>query len=1033
MGIVKVKAPDGNILRVKIAGDTITEAEKAALLERFSGQTGVQATAQPTAAVPTEPALPARDIDYDTGVQDMYFRKEFSKGDNEKERRARLEALGINADAIQVDQKGEFLLDRDLLSEDIKQKYNITGEGLMAIDEKKGFTKYDFADFYGEARGPLIGGLTASLAATGVGAIPAAIIAGGGTALGYLFDEYQESNEGLRRETDEDLGYGVLREFALGGVGEFAGRGLASILGRVFKGSGSESANEARAAAREIIAAGGRPTVRGANEAPILGRLQAIYEGVFPNKRAARENADFVARELSERLQKAGYSGKSTDPDSLLALLNKDIERIYGDPEAILRQANNDLSGMVNTEISRLIRMFGDDTKPLDSRQIANSIDIAKRIFDEDVDVLYGQANKLLGNREVVPTEDLVRRFEELAAANPSFNLRESGVGKFILGFKNSRDGKALGKGLTRKATVQEMNGIRTALREAGFDPSLVGTQNGKFIGDLLGTIDRSFKNARISIREDLLKGRDKAGKFVGKGSEDIKQGLDLLDKANAFYGKGVGRFRDVNAEKVFRDFKEGSLDVEALFDSEYGLLAPNRGATLNKFFKSVVPGGKAPIETPKSFDDFLRKGGIDPNMIRQLPDDDYLKSTLTRKYNESRRFAEQVAAARGAGVETREAVRQSMARNYLERLARQNTNIYGTFNPSAMVDEINRLGSTGEVLFGKQHKALMNGLADLGTVNPRIADDELARMAGMPLADQIARIRAILKEQDDLANNTLAKGISRAVTDRDPEKVVDLLFRKGSAEVIKDAEAQLGEETMTAIREAAMNRILSQLPDKATNGKQFVDDVLNGHYSTQLDRILKAYGDDTIDAMFGEAGPILRGAVQKSAAVSNKEIKGLGALAPASIATGLGVVAYLTNPLAAAGTAAGIKLMSSVLRSKTYLKLITRPTGVRPGKGEYDQLGRLFEQAYEVGGQSIAQQSSRPSMPVPTVQSAQEQEQQQRQIQQEKSDSSIYQPINFGTLGQPPQAGTASQVSPILLPDPATQALAQSLGRTTP
>ena len=65
----------------------------------------------------------------------------------------------------------------------------------------------------------------------------------------------------------------------------------------------------------------------------------------------------------------------------------------------------------------------------------------------------------------------------------------------FILGFKKFKDSKPLGKGLTRsKATVQEMNGIRTALREAGFDPSLVGTQNGKFVGDLLGTIDRSFK-----------------------------------------------------------------------------------------------------------------------------------------------------------------------------------------------------------------------------------------------------------------------------------------------------------------------------------------------------------------------------------------------------------------------------------------------------------------------------------------------------------------------------------------------------------
>ena len=74
----------------------------------------------------------------------------------------------------------------------------------------------------------------------------------------------------MRRETDEDLGYGVLREFALGGVGELAGRIVFNfaILGRVIKGSGGESANEARAIAREVIAAGGQPTVRAANESP---------------------------------------------------------------------------------------------------------------------------------------------------------------------------------------------------------------------------------------------------------------------------------------------------------------------------------------------------------------------------------------------------------------------------------------------------------------------------------------------------------------------------------------------------------------------------------------------------------------------------------------------------------------------------------------------------------------------------------------------------------------------------------------------
>jgi len=302
-------------------------------------------------------------------------------------------------------------------------------------------------------------------------------------------------------------------------------------------------------------------------------------------------------------------------------------------------------------------------------------------------------------------------------------------------------------------------------------------------------------------------------------------------------------------------------------------------------------------------------------------------------------------------------------------------------------------------------------------------------------LADQIARIRSLLKEQDELANNTLAKGISRAVADKDPDKVVDLIFRKNSAATIRDAQEQLGEETMEAIREAAMNRILSQLPDKATNGKQFVDDVLNGHYSTQLERILNAYGDETIDAMFGEAGPILRSAVKKSAAVSNKEIKGLGALAPATIATGLGVTAYFSAPLAAAGTALGLKVASSALRNPIFLKIITKPTGVRPGKGEYDQLGRLFETAYEAGGQSIAQQATSIPAPIPTVQSS-ETAQQRRERSQPRELNEVFRPLNIQYSTPVPQVAapqtrTTAQISPILNPDPISQALAQSLGRS--
>ena len=140
MAVIKIKTPSG-IQEVRIKGDSPDEQETAAIINTFFPQAAknvAQTTDEKTIEEQQkENQLPVRDIDYDTGVQDMGFRVEFSKGDNDKEKFARLESLGVNRDAIQIDPNGEFLIDRDKISEEVKNKYGITGTGLLAIDEKK--------------------------------------------------------------------------------------------------------------------------------------------------------------------------------------------------------------------------------------------------------------------------------------------------------------------------------------------------------------------------------------------------------------------------------------------------------------------------------------------------------------------------------------------------------------------------------------------------------------------------------------------------------------------------------------------------------------------------------------------------------------------------------------------------------------------------------------------------------------------------------------------------------------------------------
>jgi len=93
---------------------------------------------------------------------------------------------------------------------------------------------------------------------------------------------------------------------------------------------------------------------------------------------------------------------------------------------------------------------------------------------------------------------------------------------------------------------------------------------------------------------------------------------------------------------------------------------------------------------------------------------------------------------------------------------------------------------------------------------------------------------------------------------------------------------------------------------------------------------------------------------------VSNDPIKGLGGLAPAVIATGLGVAGMMSAPFATLTTAGALLAMSKLLRTGSVLKLFSRPTASRPSlQGtpgiDYDQLGAALEAVYRVTGQYAA------------------------------------------------------------------------------
>jgi hypothetical protein len=322
-----------------------------------------------------------------SGVKDFGLRNALAKADNDEEYRLRLESAGFTPEMYAQDPEGGYALNLDAIPDNVKNLYGLEGTGLLAIEDEKRFTKQDITEFFSAQAGPLIGGFAASLAATGVGIVPAIAITGVGSGLGYLMDEGLEYATGVQDEPLSRVGRQAVIESVLGGAGEGIGRGISLGLARLIKGPGGDAANAARREVRGALAEGARPTVRAANTSPILGRLQAIYEGVFPNKAAAQQNANAVMQQI-QRIQQERGVGAEFDYASLRGIIDKDIERIYGTPEGLLKAAEDNLRNVVDTEIGKLTQMFG-TPDPRGARPIAESLDIAKRAFDEDVDSAF--------------------------------------------------------------------------------------------------------------------------------------------------------------------------------------------------------------------------------------------------------------------------------------------------------------------------------------------------------------------------------------------------------------------------------------------------------------------------------------------------------------------------------------------------------------------------------------------------------------------------------------------------------------------
>lgn len=1082
MGIIQVETPQG-IVKVEIDGDEPTQQELQDIDAQFFGsnvptrasvdlatasteeirdyaraqrlaginpETGGQITEDEYVSKYKEPG-----VDYRTGLDSVggFSRFQFGRMDTDEEKSNYLKTV-VGDEGFRVDALG-----RHILTQDGRTKLGL-GEGReLAVDEE-GFSFNDVKEFAGATALPILAATGTAIAASGVGFIPGTLLVGAAAAGGKILDEGIEAAEGLQMQSPTDIARDAAWEGGLAVLGEGVGRGISKLFGRIIKGPGGAENEALRAQAREVIDQGFRPTIAGATDEafrPVLNRLQAVYEGVFPNQRAAMENL-----EQSLAQMRAFGIADDTAINNLDEIVKRDIDNFYSTSDQKLANAQMRMDDAVKGEIDQIMKNLKDGkTIP---KNLDDMIRQRKAVFDEDVDRLYTVVNDKLRNQAIIPTAGIKAELERLTTDS----IADIGATRFA----------AQVRGLGDFATARDLSRIRTGLTDASRNPALLNDVNVGALGALKSSVNQAFTDAEITLAQMSTQGLEtgvaRAGDKIVRpdgfnmnlSTGEASEALRLLNRTNQFYRDSVGRFDNIVVQDIIKQTKSGQMNMKFIFDK---IIQEDNPEALDQLFKAIrgAPTGKA-LGAETGIVDLaegariLKSRTIGNRTVEQalkdvadLPADNRTRMMVEKAARDIEAEAAERATIRGTGAEQAEAVRQGLSKMYLQEQVKRSLTIdpatgVEVIDPIKLVANIRQKGTTVDKLLGNDLKGVNDILTVLERGKANLSPGIIQQLQSKPLGQALKDLQAAEARRAAVDSNVVLRTLQSTT---DPEVIAQTVFRNPAS--IREAQKFLGNRvtnvngrevpTMELVRDAAMGRVLKQIGATVDEAGQirmtddFVESFKTGRLGNKLQSVLRSYGDETLNTMFGKgAAEGLNAMAETMVRASNASIAGKGGLAAPNIALGLGVASLIMNPLATLPTAAAFKVMSVALRDKRVLRMMMasrQPNTVKeffsgkyksnhPIAQGFQTMWQLTSAATVQGTRMNIEQAAEEVRPVTAA---------ARQQLAPVANQALQTARTAMTQAPNVQPGAAGGVSPILLPDPATQALAQQLGRTTP
>ena len=1025
MGFIDVETPDG-VASFEIVGEEPTDQEMEVIRSTIYGQNedlsfpDLRNAPQLKDTIREQRAAEAEEVpEYKPSnegeIEDTGFQFFYGRADNIDEKAKRIEATFGPGTFKQVEGTDKFTLLLDNISPELKKEYGLPETGDMYVN-KPGFSWYDVAGFGGAEAAPLTAALGAGLVFSGVGIIPGMAImavAGGG---GKAFDEFviEDRLEKMNTQSDNEVWGDVAILAATYGIGEGAGRALWAGGRRLIKGAGARpdpariaelvgtkmAAGMARSEATKIareevktelrraVKAGAAPTVSEVSQKAIMGRMQSIYEGIFPNAKAAAQNLEFVQTTLG-RLG-AGeiddVTAKSLLKDQLDAVSAQVSNQMKNaNVDETVRIANRHLEEVIENEFKVLLDMYNPNVALKTGWQ--DMANMSARLFEQDSSILYRKAEDLLSG---------VKSADGTNAATFSGKTLQS----IVAGFESNPalravTGDGFEKGLfkyikeTDNFTMTELTSLRQALRSAGKDPALMPGMNDNLIGTMIKGIDETIETKLASLAATRTKSADprvlyvdSAG-VVGRQWDDttaqlFEDGVMAWKKAQNFHAKGIQRFRSFSEEMLERNIRNGTTlgDKQVLNQ----VVQPGQPDMLLRYLKSVTPSGRAAEgiqKVPQSvFDDaakaansgefklanqILDNAGVSPDIVKRLPAfaeklgvDDAYGRMIASEFSDTIRSLGKLAEARANPLQFRNRMRDSLAREWLTQ-TQTSSLVRGQFSPTVFASNFESLGAPLQnALFGKTNAGAMRqlmkdyhkvGLGNkefanasaeaLGSTAAAIRARTMGLTGGRDVGEEIANIQSVMAEAKKQSEDALFQAIAKGKIDTPDALVLNILDNpKNYDRLIAALSKTQGTANQLGAPAGVKDMVMSRIMEKAFPDGVSPDRVSSGAWGAPMrQQLLTLNRNGALAKVLGDgdqaAGQLVVNDLFKASKIgeriSDQALKGKQGLASAAFAAGAGM-RLITNPLAFVGEAAGIFAMGRVMRQKWFLNSLLQP-----------------------------------------------------------------------------------------------------------